>query len=136
MTRAAELSALIDAQPKPVCAALTPFEVIDADFETGAVALRFAKQPAFANHWGHIQGGFGVALVDVLVSVAAYARLRQWCPTVEIKSTFVAPLKLGECRGEARIIKAGKTLAFLEARLWGADDELAIHATATVSVRA
>jgi acyl-coenzyme A thioesterase PaaI-like protein len=76
-----------------------------------------------------------VALVDVLVSVAAYAK-RQWCPTVEIKTTFVAPLKLGECRGEARVIKAGKTLAFLEARLWGTDDELAIHATATVSVRA
>ena len=117
------------------CAALTPFAVIDADFETGAVALRFAKQPAFANHRGHIQGGFGVALVDVLVSVAAYAK-RQWCPTVEIKTTFVAPLKLGEGRGEARVIKAGKTLAFLEARLWGTDDELAIHATATVSVRA
>ena len=136
MSNAGELSALLAAQPKPVCASLTPFEVDDADFETGFVALRFAEQPAFSNHWGNIQGGFGAALIDVLVSMAAYAKLRQWCPTVEIKCSFVAPAKLGECKGEARIIKAGKALAFAEARLWGADGQLVIHATATLSVKA
>ncbi len=136
MKDAAELTALLASQPKPVCASLTPFEIVQADFDYGYVALRFAEQPAFANHWGNIQGGFGVALIDVLVSMAAYARLRQWCPTVEIKSSFVAPAKLGECEGEARVIKAGKALAFMEARLRGADGQLAIHACTTVSVRA
>jgi uncharacterized protein (TIGR00369 family) len=136
MSNAAELNALLASQPKPVCADLTPFEVTDADFEAGFVALRFAEQPAFANHWGNIQGGFGVALIDVLVSIAAYAKLRQWCPTVEMKTTFIAPAKLGECKGKAQVIKIGKTFAFLEAKLWGADGELAIHATATVSVKA
>ena len=126
------LVALLGAQPTPACAALTPFAVVDADLQAGFVALRFEPQPAFANHWGDIQGGFGVALVDVLVSVAAYARTRQWCPTVEIKCSFLARAKLGECRGEARIIKVGTGLAFLESRLWGADGELAIHAAATV----
>jgi uncharacterized protein (TIGR00369 family) len=136
MSDTTELSALLASQPKPVCADLTPFEVSDADFEAGFVALQFAEQPAFSNHWGNIQGGFGVALIDVLISVAVYAKLRRWCPTVEIKSSFVAPAKLGECKGEARLIKAGKALAFVEARLWGADGLLAIHATATVSVKA
>lgn len=136
MDDATELSALLASQPKPVCAELTPFDVTAADFETGFVALRFAEQPAFSNHWGNIQGGFGVALIDALVSVAVYAKLRQWCPTVEIKSSFLAPAKLGECRGEARLLKAGRALAFVEARLWGADAQLAIHATATVSVKA
>ena len=135
MNDAAELSGLLASQPTPECARLTPFQVTDASFETGFVSLQFAGQPAFSNHWGNIQGGFGVALIDVLISVAAYAKLRQWCPTVELKSTFLAPAKLGTCRGEARFIKAGKTLAFLEARLWGADGDLAIHATATVSVK-
>jgi uncharacterized protein (TIGR00369 family) len=135
MSDAIELSALLASQAKPVCASLTPFEVADADFDAGFVELRFAEQPAFSNHWGNIQGGFGVALIDVLISVAAYAKLRQWCPTVEIKSSFIAPAKLGECKGEARFIKAGKALAFVEARLWGADGQLAIHATATVSVK-
>ena len=119
----------------PVCAGLTPFEVLDADLESGVVMLRFAEQPAFANHWGNIQGGFGVALIDVLVSICAFAKLRQWCPTIEIKSSFLAPAVLGSCRGEARFLKLGGSVAFLEARLWGGDGQLAIHATATVSVR-
>ena len=135
MSDVAKLEGLLASQPRPACADLTPFEIISADFETGHLILRFAEQPAFSNHWGNIQGGFGVALIDVLVSVAAYVKLGRWCPTVEVKSTFVAPAKLGECEGEARIIKAGKSLAFVEARLWGADGELAIHATATVSIK-
>ena len=135
MSDVLELGRLLASQTTPPCASLTPFQVTDADLETGFIRVQFAEQPAFSNHWGNIQGGFGAALIDVLVSVAAHAKLRQWCPTVELKCTFLAPAKLGPCQGEARIIKAGKTLAFLEARLWGGDGELAIHATATVSVK-
>lgn len=136
MSNAAELQRLLDAQPQPDCAALTPCTVDDADFDAGRVTLRFAPQPAFKNHFGNVQGGFAVAMVDVLISVAAFAKTRAWLPTVEIKSSFVAPMKLGECRGEASVVKAGKQLVFLEARLWGADGKLAVHATATASVPA
>lgn len=136
MNHAAELTSLLTTQPKPVCADLTPFDVVEADMESGYLVLRFPKQPAFANHWGNIQGGFGVALIDVLISVSTFSKLRQWCPTIEIKSSFLAPAVLGECRGEARVLKVGSSLAFVEAKLWGADGQLAIHATATVSVKA
>lgn len=136
MNDTSKLIALLEEQPKPVCAALTPFEVTEADCELGRVELRFAPQPAFSNYWGNIQGGFAVAMIDVLISVAAFAKLGQWCPTLEIKSTFLAPARLGTCRGEARVLRAGKTVAFVEAQLWGSDGELAIHATATVAVKA
>lgn len=134
MSAAAELQRLLDAQPKPDCAALTPFQVEEADFDAGTVTLRFAPQPAFKNHFGNVQGGFAVAMIDVLISVAAFAKTRSWLPTVEIKSSFVAPMALGECKGTAAVIRAGKQLVFLEARLWGADSRLAVHATATVAV--
>ena len=100
----------------------------------GGASLRFAPQPAFKNHFGHVQGGFAVAMFDVLIAIAAFAKTKAWLPTVEIKSSFIAPLKLGECRGEAAVIKAGKQLVFLEARLWGDDGKLAVHATATAVV--
>jgi uncharacterized protein (TIGR00369 family) len=133
-TAAQDLQSALNSQPAPDCAALTPFTVEEADFDVGRVVLRFAPQPAFKNHFGNVQGGFAVAMVDVLVSVAAYAKTRQWLPTVEIKSSFVAPLKLGECRGEGLVVKAGRQVVFLEARLWGADGKLAVHATATAAV--
>lgn len=134
MSKANELQAILDAQPKPDCAALTPFVVQEADFEAGRVVLVFAPQPAFKNHFGNVQGGFAVAMIDVLISIAAYAKTRLWLPTVEIKSSFVTPMKLGECRGEGSVIKAGKQLVFLEAKLWGADGRLAVHATATAAI--
>ena len=136
MSAALELQQSLDSQPQPACAKLTPFTVEEADIDAGRVRLRFASQPAFANHFGNVQGGFAVAMIDVLVSVAAYAKTRAWLPTVEIKSSFVAPMKLGECLGEAAIVRAGKQLVFLEARLWGADGKLAVHATATAIVPA
>ena len=43
------------------------------------------------------------------------------------------PEKFAKFAGAARI-KAGRQLVFLEARLWGADGKLAVHATATAAV--
>lgn len=90
-TAAQDLQSALSNQPTPDCAALTPFTVEEADFDVGRVVLQFASQPAFKNHFGNVQGGFAVAMVDVLVSVAAYAKTKQWLPAVEIKSSFVAP---------------------------------------------
>ncbi len=135
MNGAERLKTLLAAQPPPECAKLTPFEVIDADFELGSVRLVFAEQPAFGNHFGNIQGGFGVAMIDVLVSLAAYVKLQQWLPTIEIKSSFVAPARVGPCAGEGRVIRAGSTVVFLEGSLWAPDGQLAIHATATAAMR-
>jgi uncharacterized protein (TIGR00369 family) len=133
-TAAQDLQSSLSSQPQPDCAALTPFTVEEADFDAGRVVLRFAPQPAFKNHFGNVQGGFAVAMVDVLVSVAAYAKTKQWLPTVEIKSSFVAPMRLGECRGEGSVVRAGRQVVFLEAKLWGVDGKLAVHATATAAV--
>ena len=57
-------------------------------------------------------------------------------PTVEIKSGFVALMRLGECRGEDTVIKAEMQLVFLEAKLWGADGKHAVHATDTAGMPA
>ena len=131
MSEVQRLRDVLAGQPTPKCAELTPFEILDANFADGFVRVEFAPQPAFRNHFGDIQGGFGVAMIDLLVSIAAYAKTGQWMPTVEIKSSFVAPAKLGVCVGEGRVVKAGRNLVFMEARLWGADGRLAIHAMAT-----
>jgi uncharacterized protein (TIGR00369 family) len=131
MSEVQRLRDVLAGQPMPKCAELTPFEILDANFADGFVKVEFAPQPAFRNHFGDIQGGFGVAMIDLLVSIAAYAKTGQWMPTVEIKSSFVAPAKLGVCVGEGRVVKAGRNLVFMEARLWGADGRLAIHAMAT-----
>jgi uncharacterized protein (TIGR00369 family) len=130
-----KLRALIASAPKPACAALTPFTVIEADAEHGFVKVEFEPQPAFGNMFGHIQGGYAVAMLDLPISFAGLLKLQQWLPTVEIKSSFLAPAQLGVCIGEGRILRAGKSIVFAEGRLWGADGKLAVHATATLAAK-
>jgi uncharacterized protein (TIGR00369 family) len=129
---AAELAKLLDSQPKPACAALTPFTVTEADLGEGFVQLEFAAQPAFRNHFGNIQGGFAMAMLDAAVSIAAYARLRHWLPMIEMKSSFLEPVAIGPCVGEGRVLRAGSRLAFVEGRLLSAARQPAIIVTATL----
>jgi hypothetical protein len=59
MDAAEEIRALLASQPKPVCAGLTPFHLLEADSEAGYVKVEFAPQPAFENHFGNILGHKG-----------------------------------------------------------------------------
>ena len=102
-----ELQQLLDRQPKPVCAQLTPFRIIDANLEAGSVRLEFAPQPAFGNHFGNVQGRFAVGMIDVLLSVCAYAKYRLWLLTAEIKTSFVGPLPMETCLGEGKVHQGG-----------------------------
>jgi acyl-coenzyme A thioesterase PaaI-like protein len=86
-----EIRATLVSQPKPVCAELTPFEILEAENESGYIKVRFEPQPAFGNHFGNIQGGFAVSMIDVVISTAAFVKTGQWLPTVEIKTSFIAP---------------------------------------------
>jgi uncharacterized protein (TIGR00369 family) len=129
------LCALIASAPRPACAALTPFRVIEADAGRSLVKVEFEPQPAFGNVFGHIQGGFAVAMLDLPISFAGLLRLQDWLATVEIKASFLAPARLGTCLGEGQILRAGKSIVFAEGRLWGSDGRLAVHATATLAAR-
>ena len=62
----------LNALPRPVCAELTPFVVTSARRAPALIEVLFERQPAFGNHFGHVQGGFAVAMLDALLSVAVF----------------------------------------------------------------
>lgn len=130
-----KLRALVAGAPKPPCADLIPFSIVEADSERGLVKVEFEPQPAFGNVFGNVQGGFAVAMIDLPISLAGLLKLQQWLPTVEIKTSFLASVKLGTCVGEGHIIRAGRSIVFAEGRLWGSDGKLAVHATATLAAK-
>ena len=71
-------------------------------------------------------------MIDVVISLAGYVKLRQWIPTVEIKASFITPAKIGKCIGEGFVLRAGRNVIFVEGKLFNANNELAVHATATL----
>ena len=130
-----EFRRLLSRHPFPVCAELTPFTILDADLDTGRVRMEFEAQPAFGNHFDAIQGGFAVAMLDAVVTLAAFAAVRDWLPTVEIKASFLEPLPIGACVGEGQVVKCGRQIVFVEGRLLK-DGAAAVVASATLVRRA
>src|SRR5690606_15276024 len=91
-----------------------------------------ASQP-FANPTGAIQGGFLCAMLDEAMSTAAIiaSNVTMNAPTLEMKVSFLRPLFVGKATAEARILKWGKSICFIEADLFGPDGKLVARASAT-----
>lgn len=119
-----ELTRLLHATEPPVCAALVPFEVLEADLRSGHVTVLFAAQPAFGNHFQHVQGGFAAAMLDTVISLAAFAVTRRWLPTASLNISFLSPVPVAPCHAQARVLKLGKKLCFIEARLTNGEHTL------------
>lgn len=124
-----ELVRRLNALPRPVCAELTPFDVTVARQGPAYIEVVFEPQPAFGNHFGHVQGGFAVAMLDALLSLAVFIETDTFLPTVSITSHFLAPLPIGEVTGQGRVLRRGSSLVFAEASLWSKAGRLAVQAT-------
>ncbi len=126
----AELTRLLAETDLPACATLTPFTIERVDPES--VTLLFAAQPAFGNHFQHVQGGFAAAMIDAAVSLCGFAATRRWLPTAALNLSFLNPMPIAPCRGAARMLKIGSKLCFAEARLHEGD-RIFVSAQATLA---
>jgi uncharacterized protein (TIGR00369 family) len=106
-------------------------------FGTGTSRWLWERQPLAAlNPFGIIQGGYITVLLDEMLSTAIASVLEdgESAVTIEIKVNFLRALFPGVCNGEARVIRRSRSLAFLEAHINAADENLAVTATSTWSI--
>lgn len=97
------------------------------------VRMTFDVSPAFANPTGAVQGGFITAMLDEAMSTAVIiaSNVTMTAPTLEMKTSFLKRLMPGPASVEARLLKLGKSAAFMEADCFDADGALVARATAT-----
>lgn len=116
----------LDGLPRPPCAELLGWEILDAD----------PARPEFRNPAGYIQGGFLAAMLDDVMGPAAFVHSegRQFSPTIDLCVSFMAPARPGRLVGEGQVVQMGKSIGFLEGKLWDADGVLVAKATATCRV--
>ena len=115
--------------PPPPLARLMNFDLVEVG--DGRVVVRFPAQPAFGNHFGNVQGGFLVAMLEVPLALAVFVKTQRWMPTIEIKTSYVTPAPIAELLGEATVLRAGSSVLFAEAKIFTTDGKLCAHATAT-----
>ena len=119
----------------PPCSQMLGWRLLDARPAEGWIRIGFSGKPDFCNPAGFIQGGILSAMLDDTMGPAVFAMTegRLYTATISMTVNFTAPAKPGPIVGEARVTQLGKTVAFMEARLF-ADDGILL-ATATANAR-
>ena len=117
-------------------AAMLGARPISCDAGSGAFRIGFEGKDAFCNMLGVLQGGMVTTMLDMAMSFAAIARIGPEfrVPTLEMKTTFLAPARPGRLIGEGWPVRTGKTICFMEGRLMDGDGALLATATATARV--
>jgi uncharacterized protein (TIGR00369 family) len=101
--------------------------------EPGHSLIEFRTEPAHENPYGHVQGGLLAAMIDNCIGPAVFLLVpdRQMT-TIEMKLNYLAPAHPGDVlQGEARVIKHGRTTAYVEISLTRNDGTLVARASAT-----
>ncbi|MBR9825886.1 MAG: PaaI family thioesterase [Alphaproteobacteria bacterium] len=118
-------------------AELLGFNALEFSVEEGWIEAAFNPDPRTANLRGGVQGGMICAILDEVMSLSAVVaeRFTVGVPTLELKTSFLAPLPLGPCRARGQIVRIGRNVGFMEGTVWTNDGIVAAKGTATCQVR-
>lgn len=86
------------------------------DLEDGSVRLSLATDETYENEVGSVHGGFTAFLLDGAMGRAAGRSLApgEVTATLQLSIQYLAPAR-GRIRATGRIVRRGRTVAFLEA---------------------
>ena len=104
--------------------------------EPGQMRFEFNATEQFLNPAGVVQGGFITAMLDETMGPAALAALGpgHMVPTLELKVSFLRPVRPGRLVADARVVHRGRSVVFLESSLRDEDGTLLATATATARI--
>ncbi|WP_406733444.1 PaaI family thioesterase [Streptomyces sp. NBC_01794] len=120
----------------PRAAATLGLEFIDADVDNGTIRLAFNATEDFTNPTGNVLGAFLAAMLYDTVGPALLATLQpdQFQSTMELKVSFLRPVRPGRLLGNGRVVHRVGDIAHLEASLSDSDDMVIATASATARV--
>jgi uncharacterized protein (TIGR00369 family) len=128
------LAKFANAKTRPPCSVALNLEVISIEQARGKVRLKMIGQPEWCNPRGALQGGFVTAMLDEAMAIAGIVagEMAFAVPTLELKTTFLRPCAPGPVEAEGRVVRWGKSAAFLEADLFDSEGRLVARASSTV----
>lgn len=88
------------------------------------------------NPFGFIHGGYLAVFVDALLSSAIGSVLEdgELATTADLRLEFIRPARYAPLRGEGRVLHKGSRVAFVEAEVCSASEELLVRASSTWTV--
>jgi uncharacterized protein (TIGR00369 family) len=133
MTDAELLARFHNSRNVPESSQLLGFHLLRVDQAAGVAEVQFQARPEFRNSVGHIQGGFLTAMLDECTTIAGLvaSEMTSAFPTLEMKTSFLRPVRVGPVRGVGRVLRRGRTITFLEGELFDTEGKLAATASVT-----
>jgi uncharacterized protein (TIGR00369 family) len=112
---------------------LTGIDIVKA--EPGTAVLTMPVRPDMHNGVGWLQGGMLVAIADEAMALALYPLLEknEGIATIAESTSFIRGVQKGSVLAEARIIKKGRRVAFMEAEVRADDGEKTLLSRTTAS---
>src|SRR4029077_8062402 len=118
------------------CSAWLNQDLLEIDVEEGWVKIGYVLCEPHFNRFGALHGGAIACVMDDVLAVAA-GFIAQWgeiAPTLEMKVSYLAQGGAGAYAAEAKVIKRGPTINFLEGTLSTATGKLIATASATIMI--
>ena len=112
---------------------LTGIDIVSA--EPGIAVLTMPVRPDMYNGVGWLQRGMHVAIADEAMALALYPLLEEneGIATIAESTSFIKGIRKGTLLAEARVIKKGRRVAFMEADVWADDGEKSLLSRTTAS---
>ena len=112
------------------------WKCLDVDPESGSITTQFEAKEEFINPGGAIQGGFLSAMLDNTLSPAIYSNVEpdQYPVTLDMNVSYIKAARTGTLIGHGRVVRRGKSIAFLAGELQTLAGELIATATATARI--
>ena len=122
-----------NAKTRPQASETLGFTMVRIDQAKKEIEVAFDGRQTFTNPAGQIQGGFLCAMLDETMSVAGVVAsgMTAFMPTLEMKTSFLRPALPGRLICIGRVVKWGKTIAFLEGELYDDQHRLLAKASST-----
>jgi uncharacterized protein (TIGR00369 family) len=116
---------------------LTHLKIVTETLGEGAARLSLPIEPHLKNSLGTVHGGVIMSLLDVALCTAARTLHRDsvGVVTIDMSTSFIGSGSGARLLAEARVMKDGRTMSFVEGEAKNEDGSLVAKAIATVRVR-
>ena len=111
-------------------------QILELDVEEGWVKIGYDLGQTHFNRFGALHGGSIACVMDDVLAVAAgmMAKWGEIAPTLEMKVSYLNQGGAGKHVAEAKVLKRGRQINFLEASLMREDGKVVATATATIMI--
>ena len=120
----------------PPCLQILNGRLLDFDSEAGTAEMQFDVSEQFCHSVNVVQGGNVTVMLDAAMSHALFMQEADVValPTLELKVSFLEPTLAGRITARGKVIKSGRSIAFLEGMLINAEGLVAATSSSTAKL--